>query len=253
MTNKFVKGLVGKVRRMTSRLNTIAKMTRSIVARIAPVLALAATTVAVLSGCGGGTQTVSTASSPTGERASATKTSGAGSTSSAPAAAQQAGRSESSGATGGAPAQTTTRSAPEPAFAEKEKSSDGGERLATAEATVRRQGYKIDDPSDYHANQTLTVLIGTGERSNDGYDKRAFFFVDGKYIGTDSTQPSAGLSVSGQSDTEVVLSYTLYKPGNSLCCPAGGQAKVRFQLNDGRLAPLDPIPPVSSNEGTSRQ
>jgi len=28
---------------------------------------------------------------------------------------------------------------------------------------------------------------------------------------------------------------------------------VTFQLNDGKLAPLDPIPPLSSSTGLSRQ
>jgi hypothetical protein len=114
-------------------------------------------------------------------------------------------------------------------------------------------GYTAQDPSDYHSNQTLRVLIGAGAHSNDGYDKQAFFFVDGRYIGTDSTRPSAILSVVSQSDTEVTLAYALYRPGNSLCCPGGGQAQVRFQLNNGQLEPLGSIPPVSSSTGLSRQ
>jgi hypothetical protein len=97
------------------------------------------------------------------------------------------------------------------------------------------------------------VLVGTNAGSGDGYDQRAFFFLDGKYIGTDSSQPSAGIHVVSQSDTEITLAYTLYRPHDSLCCPGGGQARVRFQLNNGKLTPLDPIPPINSTTGTSRQ
>ncbi len=118
---------------------------------------------------------------------------------------------------------------------------------------MRAHGYTASDTSDYHPDQTLRVLLGTGSHSNDGYDKQAFFFVDGRYIGTDSSRPSAQVSVVAQSDTEVTLAYQLYRPNDPLCCPGGGQAHVRFQLNNGRLVPLDPIPSVSSTTGTSRQ
>ncbi len=223
-----------------------------------PVLAvaLAAATIAMLAGCGGGTKTVSASSEPQASTETNGTTGGAGTkpstaTTKTPATVPSAGTST--------PA--TTRTAPEPAFAEAGKSSSsgnsggggGGGELAAAEAAVRGKGYTVDDQNDYKPGQTLRVLIGTGEHSNDGYDKRAFFFVDNKYIGTDAGAPSAQISVAAQNDTEVVLAYALYKPGNPLCCPAGGQAKVRFQLNNGQLTPLDPIPPVSSTTGTSRQ
>lgn len=118
---------------------------------------------------------------------------------------------------------------------------------------VREHGYVVKDTSDYHPDQTLRVLIGTGAHSNDGYDQRAFFFIDGRYIGTDSSTPSAQVSVVSQGDTEVTLGYAMYRLHDPLCCPSGGQAKVTFQLNNGQLAPLSPIPPAESRTGLSRQ
>jgi hypothetical protein len=88
--------------------------------------------------------------------------------------------------------------------------------------------------------------------SGDGYGQQAFFFVNGRYIGTDASQPSATLRVVSQSDTEVTLSYPLYRKGDALCCPGGGQTKVRFQLNNGKLTALDPIPPLSRKAGLAR-
>ena len=93
-------------------------------------------------------------------------------------------------------------------------------------------------------------LARTG--SGDGYGQQAFFFVNGRYIGTDTSQPSAKLRVASQNDTEVTLEYPLYRKNDPLCCPGAGVARVRFQLNNGRLSPLDPIPPASSQSGVSR-
>jgi LppP/LprE lipoprotein len=119
-------------------------------------------------------------------------------------------------------------------------------------AAVRAHGFVVKDTSEYHPDQTLRVLIGAGTGSNGAHEKRAFFFVDGRYIGTDASSPSAQIGVASQGDTEVTLSYALYRPGDPLCCPGGGEAKVRFQLNNGKLTALDPIPPVRSSAGSSR-
>ncbi len=118
---------------------------------------------------------------------------------------------------------------------------------------VLAHGYTPDATSDYHPTQTLRVLLGTRTGSADGYNQRAFFFLDGRYIGTDASQPSASLSVVSQSDTEVALAYALYRSHDAFCCPSGGHAVVHFQLNNGKLVPLEAIPPVSSSSGLARQ
>jgi hypothetical protein len=118
---------------------------------------------------------------------------------------------------------------------------------------VKAHGYTANDTSDYHPEQTLRVLIGTRTRSADGYEQQAFFFVGGHYLGTDTSEPSANVKVVAQSDTEVTLAYALYKPHDPLCCASAGQATVHFQLNNGHLVPLNPIPPANSQAGNSRQ
>ena len=126
-------------------------------------------------------------------------------------------------------------------------------RSAAAAHVLAAHGYTPDDLSTYRPHQTLRVLIGTRTGSADGYDQRAFFFLDNRYLGTDSSQPSASVRVQSQSDTEVALAYGLYRSHDPLCCPSGGSATVRFQLNNGQLVPLDPIPPASSATGLARQ
>jgi LppP/LprE lipoprotein len=205
-------------------------------------LAGALTVAALASGCGSGnteTVSVSGAQAPPqhGARAESPRRQSTGKAP-APGTAPRPGSPSSS-----------TRSGTGPAFTQQ----DSGEGLQGALATIRAHGYTAEDPSEYHASQTLRVLVGTRAGSSDGHGQQAFFFIDGRYIGTDTSAPSANVRILAQGDTEVTLSYPLYRPHDALCCPGGGDAKVRFQLNDGRLAPLDPIPPASSQSGLSRQ
>jgi len=145
---------------------------------------------------------------------------------------------------------STTRSAPEPAFAQQEGKAEG---TSAAAAAVRERGYTPNDTAEYHADQTLRVLVATRTGSADGYGQQAFFFVDGRYLGTDAKEPSAKVRVVGQGDTEVTLAYPLYRRGDPLSSPSGGEARVTFQLNNGKLVPLGKIPPASSTAALSRQ
>jgi hypothetical protein len=204
----------------------------------------ALTALLALTGCGsGGTKTVSVANT-LGASTGATNPGGvtAGRTSST----QTTAKTESRQST---PAQST-RTATAPAFT---KETSGGESLNQAVAVVKAHGYTPDDTASFHPNQTLQVLVATRTGSADGYAQQAFFFVDGRYLGTDTSTPSAGIKLVSQGDTEATLAYRLYRPGDPLCCARGGEATVRFQLNNGRLIPLDPIPPANSSSAASRQ
>ena len=194
-----------------------------------------------LGACGSGTKTVSVGSAP------ATPQTRPAQTTSSPAKSPAPGTSAPGN--GGSHASEGTRSAPDPAFTEQERAGPG---LSAATAVLRARGFTPAHTADYHPHQALEVLIGMRTGSGDGYGQQAFFFVNGRYIGTDASQPSAALRVVSQGDTEVTLAYPLYHPRDPLCCPGGGQAKVRFQLNNGKLTALDPIPPLASKTGLSR-
>jgi hypothetical protein len=125
--------------------------------------------------------------------------------------------------------------------------------VSAATAVLKARGFTPANTADYHPKQALEVLIGMHSGSGDGYGQQAFFFVNGRYIGTDASAPSATLRVVGQGDTEVALAYPLYRSSDPLCCPGGGQKRVRFQLNNGKLTALDPIPSlVRSKTALSR-
>jgi LppP/LprE lipoprotein len=197
-------------------------------------LALCAAAIALLAACGGGTKTVTEASTPPLTQSTAT-TATAPTTKSTTTATTPAQTTTTTSS-------TTTRAAPEPAFTQSESKSEG---LSAASAVAREKGFTPNDTSDYHADQALRVLVGTRTGSGDGYGQQAFFFVNGRYIGTDAKQPSATLKVLSQGDTEVTLGYPLYRKGDPLGSPSGGEAHVTFQLNNGKLVATGRIPPTS--------
>lgn len=204
-------------------------------------MALCVAAAAALAACGSATKTVTAAESPAiSQAATAAQPS---TTTSAQTTPKQTQTSTT------APTTTTTRSAPEPAFTKQESSVEG---LSVATAALRAHGYTPNDPAEYHPEQTLRVLVGTQAGANDGYGQQAFFFVGGHYLGTDTKLPSATVKVVSQGDTEVTLSYPLYRKGDALSSPSGGQTRVTFQLNNGKLVALGKIPPAESPTGLSR-
>ncbi len=202
----------------------------------------------VLGGCGSSqTKTVSVAGAPTLANTTPATTS---TTKSTPTTTATTTTTAATGTAGGTAAPGPAHTAPEPEFTQQESHAEG---VSQAAAVLKADGYTPAETSQYHPNQTLRVLIGAKAASSDGYDQQAFFFVGGRYIGTDTKEPSASIAVLSQSDTEVTLGYQLYRAGDPLANPSGGQAIVHFQLNNGKLTALNPIPPASATAGTARR
>ncbi len=214
-------------------------------------IAVAVAVAALVSGCGGSTRTVSISSSPT--PASSTSSPAAPSSSaqaSTPAPATTPTSKAPGTSQNGGAAAPASGSSSGPAFARTGGSAQG---LGGALAVLHARGFAALDTGQYHNDDTLRVLVGARQGSSDGHAQQAFFFVDGRYLGTDTSQPSAQIQVVGQGDTDVTLAYSLYRAHDSLCCPSGGRATVRYQLDNGRLVPLDPIPSASASAAASRQ
>ena len=112
------------------------------------------------------------------------------------------------------------------------------ERQAAADVVTSR-GFEVVRLGDYDPRKTLRVLIG---RTTEG-SHMAFFFVNGDYIGNDSTDPSAKLRLAKQGDLRVTLAYRIYAPGDEPDKPTGGPVRVRFTWDGATLAPQDPLPP----------
>ncbi len=116
--------------------------------------------------------------------------------------------------------------------------------LKVAIDLIKQKGYTVIDTSEvwYDPSEQLNVLIGMCTGSADGYCKQAFFFYNGKYLGTDTADPSQQISVVWRNDTTIALNYILYRKDDAMCCPTAGAATVRFQWNGTKLEALDPIP-----------
>jgi hypothetical protein len=99
-----------------------------------------------------------------------------------------------------------------------------------AVALLRASGYEPARLADYRPRAALRVLVGRS-----GGASRAFFFSGERFVGNDASAPSGRLRVAAQRGTTVTLAYGL---------AAGGFARVRYRWQDGRLTPLDPLPPV---------
>jgi major membrane immunogen (membrane-anchored lipoprotein) len=199
-------------------------------------ISLALAAAALLAACGSSTKTVTVTSAPPVSQTTTATTPSTQTTST------QTTPTQTQTQTTPSTTSTTTRTAPEPAFTQQESKAEGASGAA---AVLRSRGYTPNDTSEYHSNQTLRVLVGTQAESHDGYGQQAFFFVDGHYLGTDTKLPSAKVKVLDQADTEVTLGYPLYRQGDALNDPSGGEAHVTFQLNNGKLVALQKIPPAS--------
>jgi hypothetical protein len=211
-------------------------------------LAVGLAVAAALAGCGSTTTrtvtvTHTVAANTTATTTSSSTTSGHGRTSTTSTTTSSGPTATSTSTTASAPSAsttsttstTTTRTETGPAFVTTTPSGAGA--LAAAVALISHKGYSALDTSTYQPGDTLRVLIG---RAAGG--ERAFFFDETSYLGTDASAPSAHITVFAQSDTEIVLSYAIYRPRAH--APSGVRL-VHFALDMGMLNALDSIPDVS--------
>jgi hypothetical protein len=115
---------------------------------------------------------------------------------------------------------------------------------AAADHTVAALGYGAlglkNPPWDPSAPLNVVVAYYTAGSADGG--GKAFFFVDGTYIQTDTPDTSSGVGAVRVSPDEVDVTYALYNPGDARCCATGGTGYVRFYWNGAKLVALDPIP-----------
>jgi hypothetical protein len=125
--------------------------------------------------------------------------------------------------------------------------------LPRALSIVRGRDYFPTDTSGYDARASLAVLLGVRKGSADGTAQRAFFFAGGRFIGTDTSDDSAGIRVERARPPVIALGYELFNPKDAQCCPTAGSATVRYRWDGHRLVPLEPVPPSSFSARDSRR
>ena len=116
---------------------------------------------------------------------------------------------------------------------------------SAAASYVYQEGYDPETgfslPWDPGAPLNVIVAGYTGGASG---PVKAFFFGDGKYLGTDTPDGSAGVKAKRDDGTMVTLTYPIYAVDDPQCCPSGTPQDVRFSWTAGQLEVLDPIPPT---------
>ena len=125
--------------------------------------------------------------------------------------------------------------------------------LPAAEATVRSHGYNPVDASAYLPAAPLSVIVGVRKSSGDGTAQRAFFFADGRFVGTDTPDDSSGIRVAFARPPVIALTYALYDPKDPQCCPSAGSTTVPYRWTGERLEPQRQIPPSSFSAHGSRR
>lgn len=158
-----------------------------------------------------------------------------------PGAASLNGRIASRSASS-APAATVLRTSSAPA---ERASADVSGPEAAAASYVYKEGYEpepgFSPPWDPDAPLNVIVAGYTGGASGPA---KAFFFGDGKYLGTDTPDGSAGVKARHDHGAMVTVTYSIYAVGDPRCCPSGTPQNVRFSWTGGQLEVLDPIPPT---------
>jgi LppP/LprE lipoprotein len=139
---------------------------------------------------------------------------------------------------------------PTPAKADKQASQPAGltpaqkHARSAAVSELRTQGYLPVRLRDYDPHHTLRVLVGYRAGDVAG-PRRAFFFTNGRLVGTDSFEPSSNLKVSASGKRWVTLTYGVYSPGDSSCCPSNGHKQVRYELSGSAVTPVGGTIPAS--------
>ena len=115
------------------------------------------------------------------------------------------------------------------------------------------RGFNPTDTSAYDPNASLAVIVGVKKGSGDGTAQRAFFFADGRFIGTDTSDDSSGIRIGFARPPVIGLTYALYNSNDPQCCPSAGKATIPYRWDGARLTPEVPIPTASFSANDSRR
>jgi hypothetical protein len=118
--------------------------------------------------------------------------------------------------------------------------------LVRAMAFVDKQcpaNVRVISTDEWMTGMRFNALYGNC-RAGDGTDRHIWFFLSGRYIGSDTSRPFASRGILGmwRDDTVMAFMYVLYRATDPNCCPTGGGKIVRFRLHNGHVVRLDPLP-----------
>jgi LppP/LprE lipoprotein len=120
----------------------------------------------------------------------------------------------------------------------------GDPDLQSAQAFVAHRCAKGTTPKDarmWQRGWRFNALLGDCG-GGDGHDQHIWFFVGGRFVGTDAPGASAAIVGLWRNDETITFLYVLYRPTDALCCATGGGKIVRFRWNGKKVVALDELP-----------
>jgi hypothetical protein len=74
--------------------------------------------------------------------------------------------------------------------------------------------------------------------SADGYCQKVFFFIDSRYLGTDTARASNAITnVQASGTGSIAVTYPSYAPQDPLCCPSGKPVTITYHWTGSKLVP----------------
>lgn len=92
------------------------------------------------------------------------------------------------------------------------------------------------------SGNTLTAWITMATKSQDGYSQLVFFFLNGKYLGTDTAKPSLEITSAKAVGHGIAVTYPVYKKSDSFANPTGAPVTITYTWNGSKLVPDKPYP-----------
>jgi len=106
---------------------------------------------------------------------------------------------------------------------------------------------KVVNRSEWQHGWAFNALYGS---CLGNYDQRIWFFVHGRFVGTDAKRPSHEILGMWRGARTIAFMYVLYRYQDPACCSTGGGKIVRYRWNSGRVVRLDRLPPVQDYSGS---
>lgn len=100
--------------------------------------------------------------------------------------------------------------------------------------------------------QTLSAWIGD-KMASDGHNQFVFFFLNGKYLGTDTANPSLEITSAEASGNGIAVTYPVYQKNDSFANPTGTPVTITYAWNGSALVPNKPYPKQFQASSTTTQ
>ncbi|MFD1676800.1 LppP/LprE family lipoprotein [Alicyclobacillus fodiniaquatilis] len=125
-------------------------------------------------------------------------------------------------------------------------------------ALIKGKGYSVNGTTPNAMVKTssgATLSAWMGVSGTDGYNQFIFFFLNGKYLGTDTAKPSVEITSVKAAENGIAVTYPVYKKNDSFANPTGAPVTITYTWNGSKVVPNKPYPKQfqSSNNSSNNQ